>query len=178
LTSLNFFLYIRVLSFQRQKLRPTGHTTDIHGLNRHLLAASYVYKCDSLLFRIQWKEGNMLTIPEALNSGVCKTLWSYWLLLQRGIVQIAPYTEAIFWSIVRPPLSSYHSRLIHQSCLVEAETPSSEVERNGEKCPSVLSTKYICHTSQGSLQCRKMLQHGADDLTSPPKEVVLRILWP
>jgi hypothetical protein len=28
--------------------------------------------------------------------------------------------------------------------------------------------------SQGFLTCRKLLRHGTDDFTSPPKEVVLR----
>jgi hypothetical protein len=35
--------------------------------------------------------------------------------------------------------------------------------------------EYVFHTSQGSLTCRKILQHGADSFTSPPKGVKLRI---
>jgi hypothetical protein len=31
------------------------------------------------------------------------------------------------------------------------------------------------HTSKGSLKCRKILQHGADGFTDPPKEGVLWI---
>jgi hypothetical protein len=38
------------------------------------------------------------------------------------------------------------------------------------------ATKYLLHTSQGSSTCRKLLTHGIDGFTSPPKEVVLRIL--
>jgi hypothetical protein len=41
----------------------------------------------------------------------------------------------------------------------------------GEKCPLILPTKYICHTPQGSLTCRKIY----DEFTSPPKESVPRI---
>jgi hypothetical protein len=38
--------------------------------------------------------------------------------------------------------------------------------------------KYLFHTLQGSLTCRKILWHEADGFTSLPKEVVLRILLP
>jgi hypothetical protein len=31
------------------------------------------------------------------------------------------------------------------------------------------------HTSKGCLTCRKILQHGADGFTSPPKKGLLRI---
>jgi hypothetical protein len=34
------------------------------------------------------------------------------------------------------------------------------------------------HTLKGCLKCRKILRHGADGYTSPPKEGVLRILLP
>jgi hypothetical protein len=40
----------------------------------------------------------------------------------------------------------------------------------GEKCPLILPAKYLCHTPQGSLTCRKVLRHGADGFTSPPKK--------
>jgi hypothetical protein len=36
-------------------------------------------------------------------------------------------------------------------------------------------TKNLFHTSKGSLTCRKILRHGADSFTYPPKERVLRI---
>jgi hypothetical protein len=39
----------------------------------------------------------------------------------------------------------------------------------------ILPTKYFFHTSQGSLTCHKILRHGTDGFTSPPKEVVLQI---
>jgi hypothetical protein len=35
--------------------------------------------------------------------------------------------------------------------------------------------KYLFHTWKGSLTCRKMLRHGADGFTSPPKEGMLQI---
>jgi hypothetical protein len=41
-----------------------------------------------------------------------------------------------------------------------------------------LQTKYLFHTPQGSLTCRKISRHGTDGFTSPAKEVVLWILWP
>jgi hypothetical protein len=62
---------------------------------------------------------------------------------------------------------------------IPAETPSSEAGRNfGERCSLILLVKYLCHTPQGSLKCRKVLRHETDDFTSLPKEVVLRILSP
>jgi hypothetical protein len=49
------------------------------------------------------------------------------LMLCGGIVQSVPYTATIFWSIVRPTLTSNHSWFIHQSSLkISADTPSSE----------------------------------------------------
>jgi hypothetical protein len=38
--------------------------------------------------------------------------------------------------------------------------------------------KYLCHTPQCSLTCRKFLLRGADYFTSPPKEIFVRILSP
>jgi hypothetical protein len=43
----------------------------------------------------------------------------------------------------------------------------------GDKSPWIVPTKYLCHTPQGSLTCRKILRRGANGFTSPPKEVVL-----
>jgi hypothetical protein len=37
------------------------------------------------------------------------------------------------------------------------------------------SSEYLFHTSKGSLTCHKILQHGTDGFTPPPKEGVLRI---
>jgi hypothetical protein len=43
----------------------------------------------------------------------------------------------------------------------------------GDKSPWIVPTKYLCHTPQGSLTCRKILRRGANGFISPPKEVVL-----
>jgi hypothetical protein len=48
-------------------------------------------------------------------------------------------------------------------------------EKLGEKCPLILRTS-ISFILQGSFPCRKILRHGANSFTSPPKDVVLRIL--
>jgi hypothetical protein len=48
----------------------------------------------------------------------------------------------------------------------------------GEKCPWIKSTWYLCYTPQRFLTCHKILWHGADGFTSPPKEGVLRIVSP
>jgi hypothetical protein len=45
----------------------------------------------------------------------------------------------------------------------------------GEKYSWISKAKYLCHTWQGSLTCRKILRHGADGFTSSPKEIVQRI---
>jgi hypothetical protein len=59
---------------------------------------------------------------------------------------------------------------------ITAGTPSSKSrEKLGEFFPLILLVKYFSHTPQGSLTCRKILRHGADGFTPPPKEVVLRI---
>jgi hypothetical protein len=48
----------------------------------------------------------------------------------------------------------------------------------GEKYTLILLQSISCHTPQGSLTCHKILQHGADGFTSPPKDVVLQIFIP
>jgi hypothetical protein len=56
-----------------------------------------------------------------------------------------------------------------------AEASSSELGRNLARNILILPAKYLCHTLQWSLTCRKILRHRADGFISPPKEVVLRI---
>jgi hypothetical protein len=41
--------------------------------------------------------------------------------------------------------------------------------------PVNFPAKYLCHTPQGSLTCRKNLRHWGDGFTSSPKEVAIRI---
>jgi hypothetical protein len=64
----------------------------------------------------------------------------------------------------------------HQSSLkILPESSSSKAGGTGERNNKFCLTKYLFHTSKGSLSCRKIVQHGADGFTSPPKEGVLRI---
>jgi hypothetical protein len=56
-----------------------------------------------------------------------------------------------------------------------AETPSSEVGETWREWLWTLPKKYLYCTPQGSLTCREILRHVTDGLTSPRKEVVLRI---
>jgi hypothetical protein len=55
------------------------------------------------------------------------------------------------------------------------KSPNSNAEvterRNGEICV----TKYLFHTSKGTLTCRKISRLGTEGFTSPSKEGVLRI---
>jgi hypothetical protein len=48
-------------------------------------------------------------------------------------------------------------------------------EELAKKIINFAFAKYLFHTSKRSLTCRKILRHGADGFTSPPKEGVLRI---
>jgi hypothetical protein len=74
--------------------------------------------------------------------------------------------------------SELYSPPIHRPeffAVVAAETPNRESGRKwrdmtAELCPS-LRLSYL----KGCLTCRKILRHGADGLTSPRKEVILRI---
>jgi hypothetical protein len=61
-------------------------------------------------------------------AGQIFTFYGNWLRCGGGIVESVPCTAAIFSSIVHPHLSSNRSSFIHQSCLVAADTPSSEAE--------------------------------------------------
>jgi hypothetical protein len=79
-------------------------------------------------------------------------------------------SESEFWSLhIQPPEISDSNQ---QRQLVTKQ------EKLGKTCLLILQAKYLCHTPQGSLTCRKLERHGADSFTSPPKEVVLRILSP
>jgi hypothetical protein len=55
-------------------------------------------------------------------SKIFSWLVSYWLLLQEVIIQSVPRTATIFWSIVRPHMSSNHSWFIHQSSMENTRT--------------------------------------------------------
>jgi hypothetical protein len=73
-------------------------------------------------------------------------------------------------------LSSNHSRIIRQSSL--AYISRHLVAKQGDiwrETPVILPVKYLCHTPQGFLTWSKILWHGADGFTSPPKEIVLQI---
>jgi hypothetical protein len=72
---------------------------------------------------------------------------------------------ALIWVII--PHSS--TKALWQ---IPAETPSSEAGKLGEKLPWILLTKYLLHTPQGWLTCRKILRR----FTSPPNKIALRIL--
>jgi hypothetical protein len=60
------------------------------------------------------------------------------------------------------------------SALAAAETPNSG-EKQGEKWQLNFAYEYLYHTSMDLLTSRKILRHGTDGFTYPPKEVVLRI---
>jgi hypothetical protein len=70
-----------------------------------------------------------------------------------------------------------HSFPVHApefSALVATETPSSEAGRNDDKMPLNFVCQYLSCV-KGFLTHRKLLRHGANGFTFPPKEVVLLI---
>jgi hypothetical protein len=83
-----------------------------------------------------------------------------------------------YWSIVRPS-SEFLSFLIHPQEISSSDQQRHLVaKRETWQEMAVYLQKYLFHTPQGSLTCLKILWHGADGFTSPPKELVLRILSP
>jgi hypothetical protein len=99
---------------------------------------------------------------------------AYRLQLMSGIVQRVPCTADIFCSILHHHLSYSHSWFIHQSSRVATETSSSKAGIWREISVYFIG-RYLCHTPLRYSTCRKILRHGADGFTSPPKEVVLLI---
>jgi hypothetical protein len=75
-------------------------------------------------------------------------------------------------------LMSTGDLLIHpleRSLAIIAAEPSISLSgESGRRKFWILSTKYLFHT-QSSLTCHKMLRHGTDGFTSPPKEGVMQI---
>jgi hypothetical protein len=71
--------------------------------------------------------------------------------------------------------AGYNSWLVHQSSLavLPAET-SGASRRNGRRSEN-FAYQYLKYL-KSSLTCRKILQRGTSGFTSPPKEVVLRII--
>jgi hypothetical protein len=55
-----------------------------------------------------------------------------------------------------------------------AESSSSKAVGNSEGNYEFCLTKYLFNTSKVFLTCRKILRHGADSLTVPPQEGLLR----
>jgi hypothetical protein len=75
-------------------------------------------------------------------------------------------------------LASAYSWFVHQSSLaiIPGESSTSEAGGTGEGNYECYLTKYLFHTSNAFfLTFRKIFRHGADGLTSPPKESVVRI---
>jgi hypothetical protein len=71
-----------------------------------------------------------------------------------------------------------NSLFIHQTSLafLSSQSSSGKATGTGEGSDEFCITKYLFHSSKGSLTCRKILWHGSGGFTSPPPEGVLRIL--
>jgi hypothetical protein len=73
-----------------------------------------------------------------------------------------------------------NSWFVRQSSLATLQEESSSSKAGGTDNGNYEFglTKYLCSYFQKILTCLKILRHGADGFTFPPKEVVLRILLP
>jgi hypothetical protein len=60
--------------------------------------------------------------------------------------------------------------------MLPAESSITKAGESGETNDEFCLTNYRFHTSNEILTCRKILLRGANGFTSPPKEVVLRII--
>jgi hypothetical protein len=84
---------------------------------------TYSSKHTQVYYICQW------TFCVCVYESYVRAVWKpgyYWLLLRSGMLQSVPCTEASFWSLMCPLLSSNHSWFIRQNALLAAETPSSE----------------------------------------------------
>jgi hypothetical protein len=85
----------------------------------------------------------------------------------------------IIFKVGRTPDS--YTRALWQSY---HKSSSSKAGKSSKGNDEFCLMKYLFHTSKGSLTCCKILHHGADGFTSPPKEGVLQIFitlknpWP
>jgi hypothetical protein len=87
------------------------------------------------------------------------------------------WTAAISWCTERPTQVLIIPDSFTRALWLQQRYPVAK-QGVGEECLSILPTKYLCHTPQGSLTCRKILRHGADGFISAVDKVVLRILSP
>jgi hypothetical protein len=103
-------------------------------------------------------------------------------MLRSGIVQSVACIAINFWSSVCVRnwvlIIPHSSTRTFWRILANTIHPAANKEQLGEKWRCILPTKYLCHTAQGSLSCRKILRHGADGFAFLLKEVVLLILSP
>jgi hypothetical protein len=74
-----------------------------------------------------------------------------------------------------PYLSCNHIRVIHQSSLLWLQQRHLVVGRSGREVTAKFYLSVSLSYLKGSLTCRKVLRHGANGYTSPPKEVVVQI---
>jgi hypothetical protein len=96
-----------------------------------------------------------------------------WLLLRGGIIQSVPCNCDHFLIYYAPYLSSNHSRFIHQSSLFWLQQRYLVAKRR--ETGREMTTEFYLSYLKGSLTYRKILRHGADGFTFPPKEIALRI---
>jgi hypothetical protein len=99
--------------------------------------------------------------------GYCCGMISY-----KASPALQPFSNLLWvpiWVLIIPDSSN---RALWQ---IRGETPRWESGETWGEIVVNLPTKYIFHTPQGSLARCKIIQHGSDGFTSPPKEVVLRI---
>jgi hypothetical protein len=84
--------------------------------------------------------------------------------------ELRPFSDllCILFQVLIIPDSSTRALWLQQTHLVVKQGV-------GKKSLLIYLMKYLSHTLQGSLTCNKILWHGANSFTSPPKEVKLWI---
>jgi hypothetical protein len=104
------------------------------------------------------------------------TPFTYWLLLESGVVQNIPCTATIFWPTVHPYLSSNYSWFNHKNSgkYLQRHLVATQEETWREMSVN-LAGELSVSSSSGSLTCRKILRYGTDGFTFASKEVELRI---
>jgi hypothetical protein len=115
---------------------------------------------DLRLWRRQWWWGETTSVNCGHQQAYCSSL--------RWYMNIENHGGMI--------LSGEVSWFIHQSSLVILPTESYRVKQEELAKENVnFALRSIFHISKGSLTCCKILWHGTDSFTTPPKECMLWI---
>jgi hypothetical protein len=119
----------------------------------------------------------ILTLHNLVYQNGCSLLihFPYSTILTTSIGWDHLWTAATNGSIVHSTGHIWEWKTPDSSTRALWQSPSSKAGWTGEGNNKFCLTKHLSHTSKGSLTCRKILRHGTEGFTSPPKEDVLQI---